>query len=81
MGQWINDLAAGSRTFADRLADRQDETIPSEDPAYSDLGQAFPAWSGPSGPRSCSIPARDGRPRESHSAPCMDRDADREAAD
>ena len=55
MGQWIKDLAAGRRTFADRLADRQSVNIPSEDPDYGDLGQAFPAWSGPPGERSCSL--------------------------
>ena len=44
MGQWIKDLAAGHRTFAERLADRQSLKIPSEDPGYSDLGQAFPPW-------------------------------------
>ena len=47
MGQWIKDLAAGHRTFADRLADRQSQMIPSEDPDYGDLGPAFPAWTGP----------------------------------
>lgn len=30
MGQWIKNLTAGRRTFADRLADRQSQTIPSE---------------------------------------------------
>ena len=44
MGQWIKDLAAAHRTFAERLADRQSLTIPSEDPDYGDLGQAFPPW-------------------------------------
>jgi len=47
MGQWIKDLAAERRAFADRLAERQSLTIPSEDPDYGDLGQAFPAWPGP----------------------------------
>ena len=47
MGQWIKDLAAAHRTFADRLADRQSLTVPSEDPDYGDLGQAFPPWPGP----------------------------------
>ena len=42
--QWITDLAAGNRTFAGKLADRQSQMIPSEDPEYSDLGPAFPAW-------------------------------------
>ena len=45
-GQWIKDLAAGRRTFADRLADRQSLMVPSEDPDYGDLGQAFPSWTG-----------------------------------
>jgi hypothetical protein len=40
--QWIKDLAAAHRTFADRLADRLSLTIPSQDPDYGDLGQAFP---------------------------------------
>ena len=44
MAQWIKDLAAGHRTFADPLADRQSLKIPSEDPDYGDLGPAFPAW-------------------------------------
>jgi hypothetical protein len=46
MGQWITDLAAAHRTFAERLADRQSPTIPSENPRYGDLGQAFPSWPG-----------------------------------
>jgi hypothetical protein len=45
--QWLEDLAARRRTFADRLADRQSQTIPSEDPDYGDLGQAFPPWRHP----------------------------------
>ena len=69
MGQWIKDLAAGRRTFADRLADRQSVTIPSEDPDYGDLGQAFPAWSGHQEGRSCSrLSPRSRRPRGSSSA-------------
>jgi hypothetical protein len=47
MGQWIKDLAAGCPAFADRLADRQSQTVPSEDPDYGDLGQAFPPWRSP----------------------------------
>ena len=47
MGQWIKDLAAAHRTFADKLAERQSLTVPSEDPDYGDLGQAFPPWPGP----------------------------------
>ena len=44
MGQWIKDLAAQRRAFADRLAERQSLTIPATDPDYEDLGPAFPTW-------------------------------------
>ena len=47
MDQWITGPAAGHRTFAGKLADRQSQTMPSEDPDYGDLGPAFPAWTGP----------------------------------
>jgi hypothetical protein len=46
LGQWIKDLAAAHRSFADRLAERQSLMIPSGDPDYGDLGQAFPPWPG-----------------------------------
>ncbi len=46
MGQWIKDLAAGRRTFADRLADRQSQTIPSEDPTTAILARRSPAGPG-----------------------------------
>jgi hypothetical protein len=39
-----DDLDAGHHVFARKLADRQSLTIPSEDPCYGDLGQAFPPW-------------------------------------
>jgi hypothetical protein len=44
VGQWIKDLAAAHRAFAERLADRQSLTIPSLDVGYGDLGQAVPPW-------------------------------------
>ena len=46
MGQWVKDLAAAHQTFAHRLAERQNLTVPSEDPDYGHLGQAFPPWPG-----------------------------------
>ena len=46
VGQWIKDLAAEHETFAEKLAERQSMTIPSEDPDYADLGQAFLPWRG-----------------------------------
>ena len=81
MGQWIKDLAAGRRTFADRLADRQSVKIPSEDPDYGDLGQAFPAWSGPPGGAILQPPKPEMTPSPRILQRAMDRDADWEAAD
>jgi hypothetical protein len=47
MSQWVKDLTTKHRTFARQLADRQSLQIPSEDPDYGNLGQAFPPWPGP----------------------------------
>jgi hypothetical protein len=81
MGQWIKDLAAGRRTFADRLADRQSQTIPSEDPDHGDLAQAFPAW--PGAPRDAILqpPQPEIPPSPRILQRVMERDADWEAAD
>ena len=81
MGQWIKDLAAGRRTFADRLGDRQSQTVPSEDPDYGDLGQAFPAWSRPRIGAILQPPQPEMTPSPRIPQRTMDRDADWEAAD
>ncbi len=47
LGQWIKDLAAQHRAFADRLAERHSLMTPAEDPDYEHLGPAFPAWTSP----------------------------------
>jgi hypothetical protein len=74
-GQWIKDLAAGRRTFAGKLASRQSQMLPSEDPDYGDLGQAFPAWTG-SGKGAILQPPR---PQIRPSARVLERVADRDA--
>ncbi len=81
IGQWIKDLAAGRRTFADRLADRQSQTIPSEDPDYGDIGQAFPAWTGPARGAILQPPEPEIPPSPQILQQVMDYDADWEAAD
>ena len=81
MGQWIKDLGAGRRTFADRLADRQSQTIPSEDPDYGDLGQAFPGWTGPGRDAILQPPKPEITPSPQILQRVMDCDADWEAAD
>jgi hypothetical protein len=81
MGEWIKDLAAGHRTFAGRLADRQSVRIPSEDPDYGDLGQAFPAWTGPGRDAILQPPKPEISPSPLVLQRATDRDADREAGD
>ena len=81
MDQWITDLAAGHRTFAGKLADRQSQTIPSEDPDYGDLGPAFPAWTGPGREPILQPPKPEIPPSPQILQRVMDRDADWEAAD
>jgi conjugative relaxase-like TrwC/TraI family protein len=80
-GQWIRDLAAGRRTFAGRLADRQSLMIPSEDPCYGDLGQAFPSWTGPAKGAILQPPKPEIRPSSRVLERVLDRDADLEAGD
>jgi conjugative relaxase-like TrwC/TraI family protein len=79
--QWIKDLAAQHRVFAEQLADRQSQIIPAEDPDYGDLGQAFPRWPAPARAAILQPP----KPEIQASERILDRareaDLDREAAD
>jgi hypothetical protein len=81
IGQWIEDLAAAHRTFTERLADRQSVAVPSEDPNYGDLGQAFPPWPGPGSDAILQPPKPEIRPSPQVLEHAADRDADWEAAD
>jgi len=79
-GQWIKDLAAQHRTFAARLADRQSLTIPSEDPDYGDLGQAFPPWPAPARDAILQPPKPEIQPSARILERALDHDPDLEAA-
>jgi hypothetical protein len=81
MGQWITDLAAAHRTFAGTLAERQSLTVPSEDPDYGNLGQAFPPWPGPATNAILQSPKPQIRPSPQVLERAAGRDADPEAAD
>jgi hypothetical protein len=80
-GQWIKDLAAAHRAFADNLADRQSLTVPSEDPGYGDLGRAFPPSPGPARDAILQPPKPEIRPSPQVLQRAAHGDADREAAD
>ena len=79
--QWISDLAAGHRPFAGKLADRQSQMIPAQDPDYGDLGPAFPAWTSPGREPILQPPKPEIPPSPRILQRVMDRDADWEAAD
>ncbi len=81
IGQWIKELAAGHRAFASRLADRQSQTVPSEDPDYGDLGPAFPAPTRPGRAPILQPPKPEIQPSLRILERVMDRDADWEPAD
>ena len=80
MGQWIKNLAAEHQTFADKLAEQQSITIPSEDPDYGDLGQAFPPWKGRAKDAILQPPKPEIRPSARVLERAADRDRDVEAA-
>ena len=44
MAAWIRDLAAQRQAFREKIEERQGLMVPSEDPEWGDLGEAFPAW-------------------------------------
>jgi hypothetical protein len=49
MADWIRSLAAQRQAFREKVEERQGLTVPSEDPDWEDLGEAFPAWKQPRG--------------------------------
>jgi hypothetical protein len=47
MAAWIRDLAAQRQAFREKIEERQGLMVPSKDPDWGDLGEAFPAWQAP----------------------------------
>jgi hypothetical protein len=80
VGEWVKDLTAEHHTFADKLAERQSMTIPSEDADYSDLGQAFPPWTGRAKDAILQSPKPEIPPSARVLERATDRDRDVEAA-
>jgi len=42
--EWITRLAGERRAVRERLDERKGVRVPSQDPAYEDQGEAWPAW-------------------------------------
>jgi hypothetical protein len=79
--QWIKDLTAQRRSFADRLANHQSLMVPAEGPAYGDLGQAFPSWPAPARQPILQPPRPEIQPSGHILERAADRETDWEAAD
>ena len=79
--QWIKDLTAQRRAFADRLASHQSLMVPAEDPDYGDLGQAFPPWRAPARQPILQPPRPEIQPSGRILERAADRELDWEAAD
>ena len=47
MASLIRDLAAQCQAFREKIEEHQGLSVPSEDPDWGDLGEAFPAWQAP----------------------------------
>ena len=77
--QRLQDLAASHRVFAERLAHRKSQVIPSEDPNSGDLDQAFPRWPGSSRDAILQPPKPEIPPSPLIRERVLDRDADWEA--
>ena len=41
---WIRDLPAQRQAFREKIEERQGLMVPSEDPDWDNLGEAFPTW-------------------------------------
>jgi conjugative relaxase-like TrwC/TraI family protein len=44
MAAWVRGLVAQQQAFREKFEERQGLMVPSEDPDWGDLGEAFPAW-------------------------------------
>jgi hypothetical protein len=47
MAAWVRDLAAQRQAFREKIEEYHGLMVPSEDPDWGDLGEAFPAWQPP----------------------------------
>ncbi len=80
MAAWIRDLTAQRQAFREKIDERRGLMVPSQDPDWGDLGEAFPAWRAPSRDAILQPP----KPQITPSAKILqlaERDTEPEAAD
>ena len=81
MAAWIRDLAAQRQAFREKIEERQGVIVPSEDPDWGDLGEAFPAWQAPGRNAILQPPKLQITPAAKILQLTQDRDTEPEAAD
>ena len=81
MADWIRDLAAQRQAFREKIEERQGLMVPSEDPDWGDLGEAFPAGKAPGRDAILQPPKPQIMPSATILALAAERDTEPEAAD
>jgi len=81
MAQWVRDLANQRQAFRDKIEERQGLKVPSEDPDWEDLGEAFPAWNRPERDAILQPPKPEIQPAAKILELAREREPGREAAD
>ena len=81
MATWIRDLAAQRQMFREKIQERQGLMVPSQDPEWGDLGEAFPAWQAPGRDAILQPPKPQITPSAKVLQLAQDRDTEPEAAD
>ena len=81
MAAWIRDLAAQRQAFREKLEELQGLMVPSEDPDWDDLGEAFPSWNPPGRDAILQPPKPQITPAARILQLAAERDTSREAAD
>jgi AAA domain/TrwC relaxase len=81
MAAWIRDLAQQSQAFREKIDERRGLMVPSEDPDWANLGEAFPAWRSPSRDAILQPPKPPITPSATILQLAAERDTEPEAAD
>ncbi len=81
MAAWIRGLAAQRQAFREKIEEYQGLMVPSEDPDWGDLGEAFPAWQAPGRDAILQPPKPQITPSARVLQLAQDRDIELEAAD
>ena len=81
MAAWIRDLDAQRPAFREKIEERRGLMVPSEDPEWDDLGEAFPAWQAPGRDAILQPPKPQIMPSARILQLVQERDTDPEAAD